>query len=138
MRKTPLALSAAMMAALTIPAPAEIVAYRAQLTGAGAVPPTGSNGTGTAEVTVDTEKKEAAWTINYTGLSGDASAAHFHGPAGSGENAEAVIDISGKIESGTTALTDVQLADLQAGRLYINIHTAQFPDGEIRGQVEKQ
>lgn len=138
MRRTSLAFAVAIMSAATIPAAAEIVAYRAQLAGANQVPAAESNGTATAEITVDTEKKEATWTINYTGLSGEPSAAHFHGPAASGENAAPVIDISGKIESGTTALTDVQLADLQAGRLYINIHTAQFPDGEIRGQVEKK
>jgi hypothetical protein len=35
-------------------------------------------------------------------------------------------------------LTDAQLADLQAGRMYLNIHTEQYPDGEIRGQVTHQ
>lgn len=135
--KTSLMIAAAMMAALLTPASAEMVAYKAQLAGATEVPPNSSAGTGTAQVNVDTEKKEVSWTITYSGLSGDATAAHFHGPAAVGENAGPVIDISGKIESGTAPLTDAQLADLRAGRLYINIHTAQFPDGEIRGQVEK-
>ena len=136
--KTSLLLAAAMMAALATSASAEMVAYTAQLAGASEVPPNNSAGTGTAEVNVDTEKKEAAWTITFSGLSGDATAAHFHGPAAPGENAGPVIDISGKIESGTATLSDAQLADLEAGRLYINIHTAQFPDGEIRGQVQKK
>jgi hypothetical protein len=38
---------------------------------------------------------------------------------------------------GTATLTDAQAADLQAGRWYINIHTAANRGGEIRGQVVK-
>ena len=135
--KTSFILAAAMMAVLATSASAEVIAYKAQLAGASEVPPNNSAGTGTAQVNVDTEKKEVSWTITFSGLSGDATAAHFHGPAAVGENAGPVVDISGKIESGSSPLTDAQLADLEAGRLYINIHTAQFPDGEIRGQVEK-
>ena len=135
--KTSFILAAAMMAVLATSSSAEVIAYKAQLAGASEVPPNNSAGTGTAQVNVDTEKKEVSWTITFSGLSGDATAAHFHGPAAVGENAGPVVDISGKIESGSAPLTDAQLADLEAGRLYINIHTAQFPDGEIRGQVEK-
>ena len=39
------------------------------------------------------------------------------------------------IMEGASELTDEQMADLEAGLLYINIHTEQHPDGEIRGQV---
>jgi CHRD domain len=62
---------------------------------------------------------------------------HIHGPAEPGENAPAVIPFA-KMESpieGSATLTDAQAADLKAGRLYINIHTAQNKGGEIRGQV---
>ena len=121
----------------TAPAFAEMLAFKADLKGASEVPPTDSTATGTATVDVDTATKELKWTIQYSGLTGDATAAHFHGPAAVGENAGPAVDISGKIESGSTTLTDAQLADLQAGKLYVNIHTAKFPDGEIRGQVEK-
>jgi hypothetical protein len=114
-----------------------MLAFKADLKGASEVPPTDSAATGTAEVNVDTATKEVKWTIQFSGLTGDATAAHFHGPAAAGENAGPAVDISGKIESGSATLTDAQLADLQAGKLYINIHSAKFPDGEIRGQVEK-
>jgi hypothetical protein len=123
--------------AMVSPACAESVAFKADLKGAAEVPPTDSAGTATAQVVVDTETKKLNWTVTYAGLTGDAKAAHFHGPAGPGENAPPVIDISDKIQNGSAALTDQQLADLQAGKWYINIHTAKFPDGEIRGQVEK-
>ena len=65
------------------------------------------------------------------------TAAHFHGPAGAGVNAPPVVNLT-PLESpitGSAVLTDAQVADLKAGRWYINIHTAQNPKGEIRGQV---
>lgn len=119
------------------PVSAEMMDFKVDLKGTAEVPPNDSGATGTADVKVDTEKKEISWTASHSGLSGDPTAAHFHGPAGPGENAGPMVDITGKIESGSATLTDAQLADLQAGKVYINIHTAKFPDGEIRGQIAK-
>jgi len=65
------------------------------------------------------------------------TAAHFHGPAKAGVNAGPVIDLSGKVQEGSVDLTDEQIKQLEAGDWYLNLHTAKFPDGEIRGQVEK-
>lgn len=133
-----LALAAAFTAVLAVaPVSAEMLAFKADLKGASEVPPADTAATGTATVDVDTATKEVKWTIQFSGLSGDATAAHFHGPAAEGENAGPAVDISGKIESGSATFTDAQLADLQAGKMYINIHSAKFPDGEIRGQVVK-
>ncbi len=119
------------------PVSAEMMDIKVELKGTEEVPPNDSAATGTADVKVDTEKKQISWTATHSGLSGDPTAAHFHGPAASGENAGPMIDITGKIESGSADLTDAQLAELQAGKVYLNIHTAKFPDGEIRGQVAK-
>jgi hypothetical protein len=102
------------------------------------VPPNDSPGTGTVEATFDTESKVFTWTINYEGLTGEATAAHFHGPAAVGENAGPVVPIEGALASpiaGEATLDDAQAADLQAGMWYFNIHTAEYPDGELRGQV---
>ncbi|CDP52918.1 CHRD domain-containing protein [Paradevosia shaoguanensis] len=122
------------------PAFAEMVHFKAALDGKSEVPPTDSAGTGTVDATYDTDSKAFTWTIDYSGLSGDASAAHFHGPADPGANASPVVPIDGALTSpikGTATLTDEQATDLQAGKWYFNIHTAKFPDGEIRGQVTK-
>jgi hypothetical protein len=133
-----LALTGALAAILMgTPARAEILTFKADLKGASETPPTDSAGSAKALVSIDTTKKEVTWSIQYSGLTGDPTAAHFHGPAAVGEKAGPEIDISGKIESGSSPLTDAQLADFQAGKVYLNIHTAKFPDGEIRGQVEK-
>jgi hypothetical protein len=123
---------------LTIPmAAAEVVQFKAELSGAKEVPATDSTGTGSADVTLDTDTKKLSWKVSQQGLSGEPTAAHFHGPAEPTENAGPALDISGNLAEGTADLSDAQIADLQAGKWYLNVHTAKFPDGEIRGQVEK-
>lgn len=127
-----------VLALLTIgnPVLAETMMFKADLKGASEVPPTDSGGQGNAMVTLDTEGKTVSWKITYRGLTGEATAAHFHGPADAGANAGPAVDISGKIEEGSAGVTDQQIADIQAVKWYLNIHTAKYPDGEIRGQLE--
>ncbi|MBK8771660.1 MAG: CHRD domain-containing protein [Rhizobiales bacterium] len=119
-------------------AQAEMLTFKADLTAASEVPPaTDSKGSGMATVTVDTDTKKVSWEVTSKDLTGDATAAHIHGPAAAGENAPPMIDISANIAKGSGDITDAQLADLQAGRTYLNIHTMKYPDGEIRGQLMK-
>jgi hypothetical protein len=120
---------------------AESIAFQADLSGSSEVPPNDSQGTGTLEATFDTETKAFDWTIEYSGLTGEATSAHFHGPAGPEENAEPVVPLEGSLASpitGQATLTDEQATQLQNGTWYLNIHTAEHPDGEIRGQVTTQ
>lgn len=124
----------------TAPAFADVVKYKVDLTSAEEVPPTESTATGMAEISYDTDSKLLTWSISYEGLSGEATAAHFHGPAMVGENAKPVVPIAAPLPSpiaGDATLTDAQVADLDAGKWYLNIHSAKYPDGEIRGQVVK-
>jgi CHRD domain len=114
------------------------VAMRAQLSGTSEVPPTKSMGSGTVDATFDKQSNVLTWTITYSGLSGPATAGHFHGPAAAGANAPPSLPLSGSLDSpikGTATLTAAQASDLTAGNWYINLHTAMNPDGEIRGQV---
>ncbi|QQR39037.1 CHRD domain-containing protein [Devosia rhizoryzae] len=122
------------------PAFAEMVKYKADLTAGEEVPATDSTATGMSDITYDTETMKLTWSVSYEGLTGDATAAHFHGPAAVGENAKPVVPIDGPLASpieGEATLTEAQAADLDAGMWYFNVHTAKFPDGEIRGQVVK-
>jgi hypothetical protein len=117
---------------------AESLTFRANLTGAAETPPNPSKGTGTAVVVLDTATKMVDWTITYSGLSGPATAAHFHGPAAMGVAAGVEVPISAPLASpitGMATLTDAQEADLKAGLWYVNVHTALVPKGEIRGQL---
>jgi hypothetical protein len=132
-----LLVSAALFAS---PALAEMVKMSATLDGAQQSPALNVAGKGSAEVTYDTDSKQLSWTIEYSGLTGDPAAGHFHGPADKGANAGVAVPFEGSLASpikGMATLTDAQAADLLAGKYYINIHTAANKGGEIRGQVEK-
>jgi hypothetical protein len=123
---------------MTAQAPAG-VALRATLSGAQEVPPVNTAGGGSANITYDQASKRLSWTVTYGGLTGPATAAHFHGPAGPGQNAGVAlpIQLGPSPVAGQATLTDAQAADLLAGRWYLNIHTAAHGGGEIRGQVTR-
>ena len=112
---------------------------RATLSSAQEVPPNPSAGTGSATMTFNQASKQLTWNITYGGLTGPATMAHFHGPAAPGANAGVALPIGAagmaSPAAGSATLNDAQVADLLAGRWYINIHTAAHPGGEIRGQV---
>ena len=113
---------------------------KAMLDGKSEVPPNASAGTGTADITYDPATKKLSWKLTYSGLTGPATAAHFHGPAGPTDKAGVAVAIPNATSSpveGSATLTDAQAADLEAGKYYVNVHTAANPGGEIRGQVTK-
>ncbi len=126
------------LAGTALPAFAEQLTLHAMLSGAEEVPANDSVGTGTVDATYDTDANTLTYTISYSGLTGEATAAHFHGPAPAGENAPPVVPIDADLTSpisGEATLTDEQETDLLAGMWYFNVHTVEYPDGEIRGQV---
>ena len=113
---------------------------KAALDGKSEVPANNSAATGTADIDYDAATKKLTWKLTYSGLSGPATAAHFHGPAAAGANAGVAVAIPNATSSpaeGSATLTDAQAADLMAGKYYVNVHTAANPGGEIRGQVLK-
>jgi hypothetical protein len=118
---------------------AETVTMKANLVSSSEVPPNDSPATGTVTVTFDTGSKKLTWQGSYTGLSGPATAAHFHGPADPGKNAGVAIPImpSSSPLQGSANLTDAQAADLMAGKWYVNVHSDAHKGGEIRGQLLK-
>jgi hypothetical protein len=116
-------------------AQAEQVKFEADLAPASGV---ASSGKGTAMASLDTTTKTLTWTVDYSGLSGPATAAHIHGPADPGANAGIVVPFTGNLASpikGSATLTDAQIAQLEAGKWYVNIHTEANKPGEIRGQL---
>lgn len=124
-----------------IPAFAAMESFKADLKGSSEVPATTSKGTGSVDASYDTTSKKLTWTVTYSGLTGPATAAHFHGPAAATANAPPEVPLTGDMASpmkGSATLTDAQAADLTAGNMYFNIHTADNKGGEIRGQVTKK
>ena len=120
--------------------PAFAEKMKATLDAKSEVPPNASAGTGTADIDYDADTKKLSWKLTYSGLTGPATAAHFHGPAEPGKNAGVAVAIPNATSSpteGSATLTDAQAADLMAGKYYVNVHTAANPGGEIRGQVTK-
>jgi hypothetical protein len=116
-------------------AQAEQVKFRADLAPG---PGIASSGKGMATASLDTNTKTLTWTVDYSGLSGPATAAHIHGPADPGANAAIVVPFTGNLASpikGSATLTDAQIAQLEAGKWYVNIHTEANKPGEIRGQL---
>jgi hypothetical protein len=140
MRKTALVLGLLAATATWPMAQAAVTAYKGTLGGGAEVPPVTTAGKGTAAINVDTATKQATWRIEYTGLSGPAAAAHIHCGAAAGANAGVAVKLgegptAASPMQGSGAMTDAQIADLAAGKCYVNIHTEANKGGELRGQL---
>ena len=101
------------------------------------MPATTSKGAGSASLSYDTATKMLSFKVTYSGLTGPATMGHIHGPAEIGKNAPVAIPFASPASpiEGSATLTDAQAADLLAGKMYVNVHTAENKGGEIRGQI---
>ena len=112
------ALAAAIAMALASPAAAKLYSFEAIASGTEQAPPVETAGVGTLTATYDSDTNELRWTVTYSGMTGPATAGHFHGPADLGVNAGVVVpfedDLSSPIE-GAVTLTEVQEDELLAG-----------------------
>jgi hypothetical protein len=117
--------------------PSVATSFHASLSGAQEVPPVAGGGKASADFKLDSATKTLTWTVTYSGLTGDAVAAHIHGPAAPGANAgvEVPLTVGPSPMTGSAVLTDAQISDLSSGKTYVNIHTAANKGGEIRGQI---
>jgi subtilisin family serine protease len=109
-------------------------AYGAALDGSQEVPPNGSAATGTGTFTYDLVTNLLAWHISHDVAA--PTAAHIHsGAVGVNGPIEVPLDHTVNPMVGSATLTDAQQGMLANQLLYVNIHTAAFPGGEIRGQI---
>lgn len=133
------ALACAATFALATPSMAAMMTFKANLAAASEVPPNSSAGKGEVTATYDDATKKLTWNGTYSGLTGPATAAHFHGPAPAGKNAGVMIPITPNTSplAGEATLNDAQAKALMDGDMYVNVHTAANKGGEIRGQLTK-
>ena len=122
------------------PAQAEAMKFGTDLSGRNESPPNDSKATGHAEVTYDTDTRKLEWTVEYRDLTGDAIGGHLHGPAPASANAGIMVPFKTLASpiKGSATLNPDQVKALMEGTLYVNIHTAQHPGGELRGQLMKE
>ncbi|MDQ3015723.1 MAG: CHRD domain-containing protein [Bacteroidota bacterium] len=103
-------------------------------------PSTTTNGSGVGIFTVSPDLSTIEYYVVFDSLSGPVTGSHFHA-ANAGSNGGVIIDltndVNGNVISGSAPITIDQLNTMLAGGVYINIHTAGNPGGEIRGQVYK-
>src|SRR5271169_4163650 len=84
----------AVLLAFASPSYAETLQFKADLKGSTEVPPNQTTGSGTITATYDTSTKQLTWNGSYSGLTGTATAAHFHGPAEPSKNAGVAVPIA--------------------------------------------
>lgn len=107
------------------------------INGAQEVPPNGSAGSGNGIITVNTTTNVLHYDLRYTGLGSAENAAHIHGPAARGVIGGVLVALpAGSPKVGDWNYPEAQEANILGGLTYINVHTANFGGGEIRGQIE--
>jgi hypothetical protein len=125
----------AIVLLLGLTGPASAQNYSATLEGSQEVPPNASSASGTGLFTLDGANL-LHYNIVFSGTASE-TGAHIHGAAPVGVNAGIVFALPlGNPKIGFVGpLTAAQVADLNAGLYYVNIHSTAFPGGEIRGQI---
>jgi len=110
---------------------------RLTLTGAEEVPAVTTSATGSATVDIKPDRSVTA-TVTVSGMT--ATASHIH-EAAAGANGPVIVPFV-KTGDNTFAaaegakLTEAQYESYKAGKLYVNVHSATNPGGEIRAQLK--
>jgi len=125
---------------LVLPGAGRAETFYAYLSAAQEVPTNASTATGYARVFINETTGQLAFTVVYNGLTSAQNNSHIHAPAAIGASAAVAINfgISGGTSgtvSGVTTCTPTQLAQIRQHLGYVNVHSVNFPAGEIRGQL---
>ena len=152
MRLRDILLTSVCSLALAVPAMAQTT-YTAVLTGASEVGPVVTQATGNATVVLNAAQTQISISCQFQNLTGTYSASHIHGPAPVGVNASvkwgflpptAPWVFSNANHDGTLSnfvvagITATDVSNLNAGLMYVNVHSSSSPGGEIRGQLGSQ
>lgn len=127
---------------------------KAMLSGSEVVPPATTSATGEATFELSKNGKKLSYKITVKDIE-NVTAAHIHmGKMGEAGPPLAPIKMkakkgkfSGTLAKGTITAKELMgslkgktvndlVAEIEAGNTYVNVHTAKYPDGEIRGQIK--
>lgn len=110
--------------------------FTAALNGNQAVPATNSTATGVGSVILNDAENEVTVTLKLNGLQNAQTNARVHGPALRGSTADMIFSLPTGVSTQKFSVTTSEAANLKAGLWYFNVITTNFPNGEIRGQIE--
>jgi hypothetical protein len=114
----------------------QIVSHNALLDGAQEVPVVVTAATGWGVFVIDTVANQLKYHVVFSGLSSAETAAHIHGFTLHGTGAGVLVGLAlGSPKTGVWNYLEAQEEGILAGRTYVNIHSVNFPGGEIRGQI---
>ena len=130
-------LAAPLIASVVISANALAADIKVELSGNDEVPAVSSSASGSGTITIE-DDKTVSGSVTITGVMG--TTAHIH-MAPAGKNGPPIVTLTKTADNEWsvppgTLLTDEQFANFKAGNLYINVHSAAYPSGEIRGQLQ--
>jgi hypothetical protein len=102
---------------------------------------TESPGSGRVDFVLERATLKLTWKATYQKLTSQPMGLHIHGPQTPGGEAGILIDLAPKgmtpLIAGSSVLNEGLLAYLVQDRLYVNLHSAKYPQGELRGPVKK-
>jgi len=97
---------------------------------------TTSAASGYATLILNSAETEVDYFIEYGGLEGNEIGGHFHNALPGQYGPRLQLLMGGSPKSGIWEVGPFEVGELNAGRVYINIHTDIYPSGEIRGNIE--
>ena len=118
------------------------IIFTAKLTDNDESTPTESPGEGFAEVRLERATLKITWKVTYHGLTSKPILAGLYGPENVGANAGQFVNLAehglASPLQGSKVLSDGEFQYLITTRVYVNIHTTRYRDGELRGQLRRQ
>ncbi len=100
-----------------------------------------SPGVGRVDFMLDRPSLRLSWTLTYRNLTSPAIGVHIHGPQTPGGEAGIMFDLAPQGMhsplTGSVVLNDSDLIYLLQDRLYVNLKTAKYKEGELRGEVRR-
>ena len=123
------------------PEPTGPIVFVADLSADEESAPTESPGSGHAEFTLDRATLKLSWVVTFDKLTTPLTSAVVRGPQKPGTNAGVLFELGPSTAKspikGAITINDGQLEYLLAGRMYVNLHTVKYKEGELRGQLHR-